>query len=250
MKILMVNASPKRITSASGYFLGLLNMQMIGCDKKKINLIGGKVYNEIFSYFNDIDALVIAMPVYVDGIPSHVLRFMTEAEKYCKQFDCKFKLYVITNCGFYEAKQCRHLLSCMRSFCAAAGLEWGAGIGIGTGEMLSVLRLTPIFELIKLGLSFPFFLMSGDFAGSLAAYPWIGFCISMSVYTLISSGLFYSIWKLKRFVRQGKTAPDFFTNTTLIPRFVFTLFANGYWNIRSALHGTGLWNLFRKDTNT
>ena len=228
MKILTINASPKRITSASRYYLGLLNMQMLGCETKHIDLNhrSPEVYSEIFSHFNSIDALVIAFPVYVDGVPSHALRFMVEAEKFCKQNGCRFKLYVITNCGFYEARQCQNAINIMRSFCTAAGLEWGAAVGIGTGEMLGfALRVfIPLFVFTKLIISLPIFLLQGDLMGGLAGYPWIGALIPMSIYIVFSLGLFFSMWKMQRTIRHKKTIPDFYTRATLCPRFVFVIY--------------------------
>jgi multimeric flavodoxin WrbA len=193
MKILTINASPKRITCASKYYLDLLNMQMAGCKTEHIKLTGPKVYDDIFSRFDSIDALVIAVPVYVDGVPSGVLRFMQEAEKYIKQNNCRFKLYVITNCGFIEGRQCKNLLSVMQSFSNAAGLEWGGGVGIGGGEMLSVLRITPLFEIFRLLLSVLIFTVQGNLTGGLAGYSWIGFMIYMLVYLVFSSWMFCGI---------------------------------------------------------
>ena len=140
MNILLLNGSPKRITSASQYYLSLLQMQTIGCKTSMLRLSGPKVYNEIFQRFSEIDALVIALPVYVDGIPSNVLRFLEEAEQFLKENSCNFKVYVIANCGFHEGKHCRHLLNSMRTFCKTANLAWGGGLGIGAGEMLSTMR--------------------------------------------------------------------------------------------------------------
>jgi len=142
MKVLFLNASPKRRFSASQYFLDLVRILMVGCETKAIKLSGPKVYHEIFSYFKMIDALVMALPLYVDGVPSHVLKFLIEAEKFCKDNNCHFRLYIISNCGFFEGRQCKNELVIMRSFCNAAGLQWGSGLGIGGGEMLSFLRFS------------------------------------------------------------------------------------------------------------
>jgi hypothetical protein len=248
MKILMLNGSPKRRFSTSQYFLGLLKIQMAGCKTKEIKLTGTKVYDEIFSHFKTIDVLVIAMPVYVDAVPSHVLDFLTEAETFCKRENCNFKLYVISNCGFYEGKQCKNLLAVMRSFCNAAGLEWGAGLGIGGGEMLSILRLTmPIFIFTQLLLSLPIFMFKDGLLNGLANYDWISVIVSMLIFLAFNFGLFYSLFKMQTLIRKGKTALDFFTGVTCCPRFLFTMFACAYWVIRAAFHGTGLWQLYQKE---
>ena len=246
MKILFLNASPKRIFSASQYFLDLLRIQMAGCETKGIKLSGPNVYGEIFNFFKTIDALVIALPVYVDGVPSHVLKFLAEAEKFCKDNNCCFKLYVISNCGFFEGRQCKNVLAIMRSFCNAAGLQWGAGVGIGAGEMLSFLRLSgPIFELAKLLLAVTFFILNKNLIGGFAGYDWITVLIDMLVFFALSFGLFFSLFKMHRIIRKEKTAPDFYIGPTLCPRFMFSFFACGYWIIRAAYHGTGLWQLYK-----
>ena len=247
MKYLIINASPKRRLSASQYFIDLLKIQMLGCETKEVKLTGEKVYDEIFSYFNKINALVIALPVYVDGVPSHVLDFMVEAEKFFKDNNCRFKLYVISNCGFFEGKQCKNVLAIMRSFCNAAGLEWGAGLGIGSAEMLSILRLNPIFEITKFLFSLLIFAINKNIHAGVTSYNWIAVLISIVVFYIVwSFGLFSSLFKMQKYIRKGKSAPDFYTRVTLCPRFLHTLFGGGYWIIRAAFHGTGLWQLYKK----
>jgi len=246
MKVLFLNASPKKRFSASQYFLDLVRIQMAGCETKGIKLSGPKVYHEIFDSFKTIDTLVMALPLYVDGVPSHVLKFLVEAEKFCKDNNCHFRLYVITNCGFFEGRQCKNELTIMRSFCDAAGLQWGAGLGIGGGEMLSFLRLAiPIFELAKLLFAVPFFILNNNFIEGLAGYDWITLIIDMLVFFVLSSGLFFSLFKMQKIIKKEKTAPDLFINPSLCPRFMFTLFACGYWVIRAAFHGTVLWQLYK-----
>jgi len=246
MKVLFLNASPKRRFSASQYFLDLVRIQMAGCETKMIKLSGPNVYGEIFSSFKTIDALVIALPLYVDGVPSHVLKFLVEGEKFCKENDCHFRLYVISNCGFFEGKQCKNELAIMRSFCNASGLQWGAGLGIGGGEMLSFLRLSgPIFELAKLLLAIPFFILNKNFIEGLLSYDWLTVLIDMLIYFVLSSALFFSLFKMQRIIKKAKMVPDFYTGPALCPRFMFTFFACGYWVIRAAFHGTGLWQLYK-----
>lgn len=247
MRILLINASPKRITCASKYFLDLLNIQMIGCDTEQIKLTGPNMYNEIFGRFDSIDALVIALPVYVDGVPSNVLRFLQEAEKYIVQHHCKFKLYVISNCGFIEGRQCKNVLSIMHSFSIAAGIEWGGGVGIGGGEMLSVLRLTPLFELVRFVLAMLFSLVKGDLLAGFAGYPWIGFIINILVYLVFSSWMFYAMIKMHWNIRRLKTVTNFYAGVFLMPKILFAAMCNQYWIIRSAFFGVGFWELYKKE---
>jgi len=114
--------------------------------------------------------------------------------------------------------------------------------------MLSILRLTmPIFILAQLLLSLPVFMLHNRLLEGLAHYNWISVIIEMLIFFAFNFGLFYSLFKMQRCIGKEKTAPDFFTGVTCCPRFLFTLFACGYWVIRAAFHGNGLWQLYRKE---
>jgi hypothetical protein len=198
------------------------------------------MYEEAFRCFSDIDALVIALPVYVDGVPASVLHFLEKAEYFIKENNCNFKLYVISNCGFYEGRQCKHLLNIMQNFCRAAGLTWAGGIGIGAGEMLSVIRVMPIFALSLLLFSIPPLLLTG------ASFLSTGITVAalISVFLLLCSRLFFTIRKLGKAIRQGKTTSEFYTGLALCPRFVFLILANLYFIVRASLRGRGFWEMY------
>jgi multimeric flavodoxin WrbA len=52
------------------------------------------------------DALVFAMPVYVDAVPSHVLELLQFIEAFARENSLGFKVHAICNCGFYEGAHC------------------------------------------------------------------------------------------------------------------------------------------------
>ena len=79
--------------------------------------------------------LVLGMPLYVDGIPSQMLRVMERLER--EPGDRK-KVYVVSNMGFYESCQLKNLLSMVRDWCGKCGYEYCGGIAIGAGEMLKM----------------------------------------------------------------------------------------------------------------
>ena len=56
---------------------------------------------------------MFCLPLYVDGIPSHVMRFMEGLEVFCKEHSLHFSVYCIANNGFIEGKQNEPL---MRAF--------------------------------------------------------------------------------------------------------------------------------------
>jgi multimeric flavodoxin WrbA len=81
------------------------------------------------------DALVFFFPLYVDGIPSHLLRFLDEQGGAIAAAAPGAHVYAVVNNGFYEGSQNALALTMMESFATHAGLPWGGGCGVGGGEM-------------------------------------------------------------------------------------------------------------------
>lgn len=79
--------------------------------------------------------LVLGMPLYVDGIPSQMLRVMERLEQ---EPGGRKKVYVVSNMGFYESHQLKNLLSMVKEWCEKCGYEYCGGIAIGAGEMLKM----------------------------------------------------------------------------------------------------------------
>ena len=83
------------------------------------------------------DVLVIAFPLYIDGIPSHLLeQLIVLEEEYRNNPHKDTVLYVISNNGFFEGIQNQCALDIMKNFCTRAGIRYGQGIGCGAGEMI------------------------------------------------------------------------------------------------------------------
>lgn len=89
--------------------------------------------------------LVFAFPLYVDGIPSHLLNCLIQLEKtFAAIYRKDINVYALVNCGFYEGHQNRMAIEMMENWCFKARLNWGQGIGIGAGGMLPVIKDVPI----------------------------------------------------------------------------------------------------------
>jgi len=93
------------------------------------------------------DAVVVAFPLYVDGLPGSLMAFL---ERFGAALRAepegsrrKRRLYGAANCGFYEGKQNEVALEMLGHFADAHGLEWSGGIGIGTGEMIREMKSAP-----------------------------------------------------------------------------------------------------------
>ena len=144
MKITFINGSPKASNSASGLLLDELSALR---PKDCITTCGlhtpclpGEMDLEAFSLS---DAAVFAFPLYVDGIPSHLLHCLCQLEKYFIAHPSALTVYVIINCGFFEGKQNRYAIEIMKNWCARSGLKWGMGIGIGGGGMITGIQQVP-----------------------------------------------------------------------------------------------------------
>jgi hypothetical protein len=87
------------------------------------------------------DAIVFVFPLYVDSIPSHLLRFLDEHGSDLASAAPECHVYAIVNNGFYEGHQDAIALEMMRNFCTRFGLTWGQGMGVGAGGMVGPVRV-------------------------------------------------------------------------------------------------------------
>lgn len=79
-------------------------------------------------------ALVLCVPLYVDGLPSQVVRFMKRVED---AYDGKpLHVYVLANMGLYENKQLENLFSMVRQWCGSVGFLYCGGLGVSAGELV------------------------------------------------------------------------------------------------------------------
>ena len=139
MKIIIINGSPKTIKSNSeilgNYLFPLLKENNI---KKYYSIhfqLNDKMKNEIYNS----DVLIFIFPLYVDGIPSNLLKLLVKFEKE-NAIRPETKIYCIVNNGFYEGKQNFLALLHMKNWCKKVNAKWGQGIGIGSGELLPYLK--------------------------------------------------------------------------------------------------------------
>ncbi|WP_456083316.1 hypothetical protein [Leptotrichia sp.] len=139
MKIIIINGSPKTAKSNSeilgNYLFPLLKENNI---KKYYSIyfqLNDKTKNEIYNS----NVLIFIFPLYVDGIPSNLLKLLVKFEKE-NVVRPETKIYCIVNNGFYEGKQNFLALLHMKNWCKKVNAKWGQGIGIGSGELLPYLK--------------------------------------------------------------------------------------------------------------
>ena len=129
------------------------NTKMI-LDRFESYIDGTKQSIDLVSYLNKQDELVdilanaeklvLGMPLYVDGIPSAVLRLMEKLETRGRCADKR--VYVIANMGFYESRQISNLMGMMKKWCDNCGYVYGGGLAVGAGEMLGKMVISASFE--------------------------------------------------------------------------------------------------------
>ena len=233
MKTVFINCSPKKRFCASAYFLFLQRL-FVGGKKVTEKLRTPADHARILGELKDAQTVVFGLPLYVDGIPSHVLRFMEELEAFCKHNGLHFSLYCIANNGFIEGKQNEPLMQSFEHFCSRAGLTWGGGVGIGGGVMLNVTRLLFILDvallLVNVVLSV---LRTGSFFPKEA---WISFLENAALLLYFNLGVLFYLARMGRMIRKGASSGKKYTRI-LIPSFIFILFADIFFLIISLFEG-------------
>ena len=245
MKTLFINCSPKKNFCASAYFIALQRL-FTGGRKVTEKLRTPADHERVLNQLRDTQAVVFALPLYVDGIPSHVLGFMEEMEAFCRQNDLHFSLYCIANNGFIEGRQNEALMQSFEHFCTRAHLNWGGGVGIGGGVMLNVTR---ILFLVDIGLLLLNILLSAANTGNF--FPkdaWVSFGENAALLLFFNSGVLFYLFRMGLAMRKGSFFGKKYTRI-MIPSFLFILFADIFFMIVSLFEG-GLFRgwLARKDT--
>lgn len=233
MKTVFINCSPKKRFCASAYFLFLQRL-FTGGEKVTEKLRTPADHQRILEALRGADAAVFCLPLYVDGIPSHVLRFMEEMEAFCKKNALRLHVYCVANNGFIEGRQNEPLMQNFEHFCTRAGLVWGGGIGIGGGVMLNVTR---ILFLVQIGLLALNTLLSCIHTGSFFAKDaWISFAENTALLLYFNLGVLYYVIRMGFHIRRGTFSGKKYTRI-LIPSFVFILFADIFFLIISFFEG-------------
>ena len=233
MKTVFINCSPKKRFCASAYFLALQRL-FVGGAKVTEKLRTPADHGRILAQLKDAQAVVFCLPLYVDGIPSHVLRFMEEMEAFCKSKDLHFAVYCVANNGFIEGKQNEPLMRSFEHFCSRAGLTWGGGVGIGGGVMLNVTR---ILFMVDIGILLLNILLSTVHGGGFfPAEAWQSFGESAAILLYFNLGVLYYLGRMGGAIRKGAFFGKKYTRI-LIPSFIFILFADIFFVIISLLEG-------------
>lgn len=139
MMIALINGSPKVKNSASGALLEDVKGYLL----EKAEVIELEFHTAMLpdnakELLEKADVWVFAFPLYVDGIPGHLLSCLMQIEE-LKVPISQVHVYGIANCGFYEGVQNDLALEVLENWCIKIGCTWGGGVGIGGGGSLAQL---------------------------------------------------------------------------------------------------------------
>lgn len=141
MNIILLDGSPKAKDSASAHILKHLEGMLPETSATHFHA-RSRENDVLLSAAMDSDAIVIAFPPYVDGVPGHLLRLLSEQlEPGLSGKRCGAMVYAAVNSGFFEARQNRIALEMIKCWAQKSGLQWGQGVGIGSGPMLQAAPL-------------------------------------------------------------------------------------------------------------
>ena len=143
MKISIINGSPKAIKSNSEILGNYLSSLLKENEIKKYYSISFRLNDENKNEIYNSDVLIFLFPLYVDGIPSNLLKLLVEFEKE-KVVNPETRVYCVVNNGFYEGKQNHLAILQIKNWCEKVKARWGQGIGVGAGELLPYLKKYPL----------------------------------------------------------------------------------------------------------
>ena len=227
MKTLMINASPKKKMSVSAYFLSVLKFFTFGRVTKE-HLRNQGDHARLLAALEGADNVVFCLPMYVDGVPSHVLAFMKEAEVYCREKGIRVNVYVISNGGFIEGNQNRVLMKIFENFCSRSDLNWCGGIGIGGGVMLNVMR---VIFFVYIGLFVLNMIMGNPVKDNL-----IELAKGLGAVLFFNLGVFGLSAAMGAAIRKGRSFGVKFTRA-LMPSFFFIIVADIFFILISIFKG-------------
>ena len=233
MKTVFIDCSPKMRLSASGFIMRLTGLFVFG-KKKKEKLRTPADHDRVLSEIADAETVVFSMPLYVDGVPSHLLPFLKKMELSCLERNKDLNVYVIANNGFIEGKQNEPLMQIMENFCDRSGIKWCGGLGIGGGVMMNVMR---IMLIVFLGIALMRTLLSGINEGIFfPAWPWIVYGKQILEVLALGCGIItFAIW-LAICINRKKEYGKHYTRI-MLPSFIFILCADIFFTIISVFQG-------------
>ena len=156
----------------------------------------------------DAGTMILCMPLYVDGVPSQMIRLMETFERSYK--GGSKKIYLISNMGLYESSQLVNIFGAVKQWCGRMGFEFCGGLGVSAGELQGVLMQALPFRIGP------------------------------------TKNIARGVVKLARAANSGEKTEDVFAEPHLFPRRLFMWIANYSWNINARKNGIRPKDLYRQ----
>jgi hypothetical protein len=244
MNILVINGSPKKKGGASAFFSKVLCFMLFSQKVVSKTIGASRNYENIFTSLKNADIVIISVPLYVDGIPSHMIHFLQQMEQHCANNKCKFMLYVISNSGFVEGHQNQAHLEQYKCWCERAGIAWGGGLGIGGGVMLHVIfYVTLLLSVVQFVIGI---LINSSFGKPAINNALIlSFARGMIVWLFFSSGMLFYEFILAQTIKKQKVMKNKYTRA-MVPSFIFLIFADIFMALEALFHGKMIFSLYKK----
>ena len=145
--LVILNGSMRNVKGNSAKFARILKEQL-EADPEIIDLkdhmddMPGLVHG-----LEKYETIVLAMPLYVDGLPAQMIRLM---ETFRREYSGgRARIYLLANMGLYESKQLRNLFAAIRNWCGVMGFEYCGGLGISAGEIVGTLINKKSFDKVS-----------------------------------------------------------------------------------------------------
>ena len=147
--------------------------------------------NELTDKINAASRLVLSIPMYIDALPSHVVRLFEHLEMH-GDADQK-RVYAISNMGLYESCQLCNLMAMIRRWCEKTGYQYSGGLAVGAGEMIG--RIINRMPLEK------------------------------GIIKHVGKGML----KLAKAIENSEVIEDIYADPAMFPRFLYKMMANMEW---------------------
>lgn len=131
-KIMIINGSPRAPKSNSKRYAEIFIKQGKG-DTAYFNITKSN-HVELCDKAADFGDILFVFPLYADGIPVTLLRFLKTLEENPPK--SKPVISVLINCGFIEYQQNDVAIEIMKLFCEQNGYQFGSVLRIGGGEAI------------------------------------------------------------------------------------------------------------------
>lgn len=235
MRTMFIDASPKNGFHASSYFLGLQRLFVRG-DVISERLRNRGDYKQILDKLPAADTVVFCLPLYVDGLPSHVLPFLKDMENFCKENTIRMNVYCIANNGFIEGRQNEALMRIFQNFCVRSGLQWCGGTGIGGGVMLNITRILFAVNVAVFCLNMAYCALQNG--SMMETGIWRGFLTGTLILVFLNAGVLIDMFRMGWAVNKG--CGSYFGEKytrILLPSFVFILITDIFFTVTSVFRG-------------